>query len=176
MKKNYGIKEQQQLIIIELAKIDMIFAHVQDCLHGVNKHFESIRRYSKNAELNGFRGTFGFKDEFVAAIRELPSLSEQLSKILKKLNQAIRVTKKTSDTSQNKNEKVAESIEFMVQSFKKSLLSLDAIEATKVSSDIAVIGEWRKAHLNAAYRERQKQPNREINPQKEHKLSKKKIR
>ena len=172
--KNYGIKEQQQLIIIELAKIDMIFAHVQDCLLGVNKHFESIRRYRKNAELKGFRGTFGFKDEFVAAIRELPSLSEQLSELLKKLNQAIRVTKKTSDTSQNKNEKVAESIEFMVQSFKKSLLSLDAIEATKVSSDIAVIGEWRRLHLNKVYQERQKQPNREITSQQKRRSSKKK--
>ena len=172
--KNYGIKEQQQLVIIELAKIDMIFAHVQDCLLGVNKHFESIRRYRKNAELNGFSGTFDFKDEFVAAIRELPSLSEQLSELFEKLNQAIRVTKKTSDTSQNKNEKVARSIEFMVQSFKKSLLSLDAIRTISVSSDIAVIGEWRKAHLSKAYRERQKQPNREINPQKKHKRSKKK--
>ena len=156
-----GVEEQQKLVIIKSAQLDLIFSNVQVCLGEVGDHFSLIKQYIKIAKSMGFTGTFDLRDEFVKAIRALPGLQEKLSELYEKLEQVIQDVKKVPWTGEN--EKAEESIMFMAQSIQDTLNSLKTI--SKASEDISKICEWRKEHLSKIYYERQQQQSYAINPQ-----------
>ena len=156
-----GVEEQQKLVIIKSAQLDLIFSNVQVCLGEVGDHFSLIKRYIKSAKSRGFTGTFDLRGEFVKAIRALPGLKYKLSELYEKLEQVIQDVKKVSCTGEN--EKAEESIMFMAQSIQDTLNSLKTI--SKAAEDIFTICEWRKEHLSKIYYERQQQQSYAINPQ-----------